>query len=333
MASKLDAMRNKLGSNVGESMGQGKSTEPAVKGPTIPARLLGLVKASDAAWIPVDKIEADASQPREEFESEALERLADSLKQRGQLQPIRVRWDGDKEKYVIIVGERRWRAARMAGLAELVCIISAKDASESDVLIEQLVENCLREDLRPMEKAKAFKTLMDSQGWGVRELSRQLAVNHAGVVQTLALLDLPGDVQTHVEDGSIAPTTAYEISQAEPAVQSDLAQRVVNEGMTRNEVRESVKSGVVSRQPRAGKPASKGKPASVTTPVFEAKARPFTSPDGLSVANFLMAVGSSSDNDINDFLVYIRSQLKVTKRPKLPKSKPKAAGKQRRAAS
>ena len=124
-----------------------------------------MAKSKDAVEIPLDKIVPDPDQPREEFDPEALERLAESLKTRGQLQPIRVRWDEAQGKYVIICGERRWRAARMAGLATMSCVVSEGPIDAGELLALQLIENCLREDLRPIEQARAFKSLMDRNGW------------------------------------------------------------------------------------------------------------------------------------------------------------------------
>src|SRR5215831_4865951 len=104
-----------------ESMGRPQATTvmnrasaPAIA--PIPDRLRGIARTPNAAEIPLDKIDRDPDQPREEFEPEALARLADSIRTRGQLQPIRVRWDEERSSYIIVRGERRWRAARMAGL-------------------------------------------------------------------------------------------------------------------------------------------------------------------------------------------------------------------------
>src|SRR5262245_8129818 len=116
---KLDDMRRAGGAAVAESIGVGVPTLGGLSGaPVAPpsARWDGVSKVKNAALIPLDKIAVDPDQPREEFDPDALARLADSLKGRGQLQPIRVRWDGGKGAYVIVCGERRWRAAKMAGL-------------------------------------------------------------------------------------------------------------------------------------------------------------------------------------------------------------------------
>ena len=123
-----------------------------------PARLEGVRGDRSAALISLERIERDPDQPREEFDEEGLARLARSLRERGQLQPIRVRWDEGRGVYVILAGERRWRAARMAGLAELQCVVHDGDLSSDDRLVLALVENALRDDLKPVEQAACLSS-------------------------------------------------------------------------------------------------------------------------------------------------------------------------------
>ena len=163
-----------------------------------------MAKSKNAIEVPLDKIVPDPDQPREEFEPESLERLAESLKTRGQLQPIRVRWDEAQGKYVLICGERRWRAARIAGIATMSCVVSEGPIDAGELLALQLVENCLREDLRPIEQAKAFKSLMDRNGWSGNQAAKALGIAQPTVVRALALLDLPEPVQDQVEQGTLA---------------------------------------------------------------------------------------------------------------------------------
>lgn len=266
---KLDEMLRGAGANVGESMGEGRNSgavhrtpPPAFSG--VPARLQGVTKAGNAAEIPVEKIQADVDQPREEFDGAALDRLAESIKARGQLQPIRVRWDEGRGAYVIIAGERRWRASARAGLKTMTCVIHEGAISPAELLSMQVVENMLREDLKPVEQARAFRSLMDLNGWTVRELARELAVDHSGVVRALALLDLPAAVQAQVEQGTLPPATAYELSKvSDPEERAELAQRVVAEGMTRSETVDAVRRA--SGKPK-GRGAGKGR--KMTSRVF-----------------------------------------------------------------
>ena len=108
------------------------------------------------------------------------------MKARGQLQPIRVRWDEERDQYIIVCGEHRWRAAEMAGLPTMSCIIMEGVIEPSELLALQLIENMLREDLRPIEQARAFKTLMERNGWSTRQLADALAIVQPQVVRTLA---------------------------------------------------------------------------------------------------------------------------------------------------
>lgn len=262
---KLDELRRTASGNADESMGVGRApihgVSPAAPRP-VPGRMQGLVRSRDAAEIAVDRIAPDPAQPREDFDPEALERLADSLRTRGQLQPIRVRWDDATDRYVLIMGERRWRAARMAGLASLSCVIADAPASEGELLALQLIENALREDLRPIEQARAFRTLMDCNGWSARELARELAIAQPNVVRALALLDLPEAVREQVERGTLAPSVAYEVSKLDdPDAQRAMAERVVAEGLTRDGAAEAVRTATTrsGRKVAAGKGRGAGK--------------------------------------------------------------------------
>lgn len=218
-----------------------------------PPRLIGVARSRDVSQIALERIERDPGQPREEFDPEALGRLARSLEQRGQLQPIRVRWDPAREIYVIICGERRWRAARMAGLESLSCVVVEGEMDAQERLAVQLVENALREDLRPIEQARSYRALIEAQGWSARQLATELAVHHAQVVRALAILDLPEGVQDRVERGDLSPAAAYEVTKLpDPDAQAELAAMAVAGRMTRREVIEAVrdrKAGAVRGAP------------------------------------------------------------------------------------
>jgi ParB family chromosome partitioning protein len=248
---KLDNLLKTGGSNIAESMGAGlERGEKTVATSTIPSRWQGVTKSRNAVEIPLDKIIPDVDQPREQFEPESLSRLAESLKRRGQLQPIRVRWDESQDKYILICGERRWRAAALASLTSMSCVVSEGPIDPGELLAMQLVENCLREDLKPIEKALAFKALMERNGWSGNQTAKELGIAQPTVVRALALLELPPPVQAHVEQGALAPATAYEIGKADdPDLQRELATRVVVEGLSRSEAIEAVRT--VCRPTRA----------------------------------------------------------------------------------
>jgi ParB family chromosome partitioning protein len=258
--SKLDELM-KHQENMDASLGVGYATDNTPLGMSldhaqrVPARLQGVAKSKNAIEVPVDKIQPDPDQPREEFEAEALERLAESLKAKGQLQPIRVRWDEGRGVYVIIMGERRWRAAVMARLPLMTCVVHEGALDPGEQLALQLVENALREDLRPVEQAKAYRKLMDMHNWSGNRLAKELAIDQAAVSRALALLDLPAAVQAKVDSGELATRTAYEIGKLDDAAeQLALAERAAAREISRDQVQATVKARKI------------GKPASAATP-------------------------------------------------------------------
>lgn len=276
--SKLDQMRRSAGANIGESMGEGRAAgagfSTGYAPPTaasVPARLQGVSKSRNAAEIPADKIGPDPDQPREEFDAEALERLAESMRTRGQLQPIRVRWEEARNQYVIICGERRWRAAMQAGLKTLSCVVSEGATDSGELLALQLIENALREDLKPVEQARAFKALMDRNGWTARQAARELAYPQSTLVKILELLELPASVQEKVERGELAVTTAYELRKIEDATeQTAVAERIASENLTRQE------AGAIIGRARGARPELSGKGRGVSKGRAKAKPRKIT---------------------------------------------------------
>ena len=245
---KLDKIMGAMGGNIAESMGVGRApvgpipADPRAVPPPPSDRARGAMRSRSAMEVPLDRLERDPDQPREEFDEGALARLAESMKAKGQLQPIRVRWDESRGVYLIICGERRWRAARMAGMATMTAIVQEGTLDPGELLAVQLIENCLREDLRPVEQARAFRRLMEANGWTVSRVAEELHLSPAHVSKVLAMLDLPETVQAMVDAGQLAATTAYEIGKTEsPKDQAELAARVVAEKLTRDEVRAAVK--------------------------------------------------------------------------------------------
>ena len=253
----VDRFKAKLGGNIQESMGapaSGGGSASGAGGPLPPshgvtARYDGVTRPKDALTIPVEKLLPDPDQPRREFDEEELERLAESLKTRGQLQPIRVRWDAGQGAWVIVSGERRWRAARRAGLPALACVEVKGELSADTVLEDQLVENCLRTDLKPVEQARAFEALMDRKGLSGRQLADLLNLSRMTVARALSLLELPADVLDQVEQGTLTPSAAYEVGKITDAgVQAEVARAAVAEGLTRSEVNDLVQA-VKARRP------------------------------------------------------------------------------------
>ncbi len=203
MSGKLQDFLTRNQQNLREDAGE----RPAGNAPPAVSKLDGRTRMQNAAAIAVDRIVADA-QTREAFDEDELKRLADSIRQDGQLQPILVRYDEGRAVYVIVAGERRWRACKLAGLPTVNAVVVEKTMTEAEILNVQILENALRQDLRPVEQAKAFAKAMQMNGWDGKTLAEQLHINPSTVSRSLALLKLPEDMQRRVDVGEVPPTVA-----------------------------------------------------------------------------------------------------------------------------
>lgn len=236
MSSKLEALRKNEG-ELSDSLGAGRvpGVPLGMDGPlTLSPRVQGLARDKRLNTVPTDRIVADPDQPRKDFEPGAIERLAESLKTRGQLQPCTVYWDEGKGAYVLLVGERRWRAAVHAGLTDLLCIVLERRPEPRERLTLQLIENLLREDLAPVEQARAYREMMRLNEWGTNQLARELHIPASAVSQALSLLELPAPIQEKIDAGELAASVGYELSKLEdPAKQAELAERVATERLSR----------------------------------------------------------------------------------------------------
>ena len=150
--------------------------------------------------VKIADIEPNRDQPRKEFDSEALSELADSIAQHGVLQPLLLRpmLSGG---YRIVAGERRWRAARMAGLTEVPAVI--REMTDSEEMLFALIENLQREDLTPLEEARGYRTLIEAQDLTQEEVSQAVGKSRPSVTNALRLLNLPDDIQEMLEKGEI----------------------------------------------------------------------------------------------------------------------------------
>lgn len=164
--------------------------------PDTPRARTGLVE------IPVDRIEPNPSQPRRRFSAEDLEGLAASIREHGVLQPLLVS-EGVPGRYVLVAGERRWRAARMAGLGTVPAVI--RERLGHDHLLElALVENLQRRDLTPIEEARAFEQLQTGLGLAQAEIAARVGIDRSTVANALRLLRLPAEVQEWVDEGALS---------------------------------------------------------------------------------------------------------------------------------
>lgn len=258
-----DRLKRQFGGNVDESVAPDRRVRLDVPAAALGAgagdvsRHAGMGRLKAFA-VPLDRIAPDPDQPRKEFDPDVLARLAASLAEHGQLQPCRVRWDAGRRVYVLVAGEQRFRAAGLAGLATLDCVEAPADADPSAVLTQQLVENCLRSDLKPVEQAAAFRRLMDTEGWSARQTAARLHLSPNAVLRALDLLDLPEAVRASVDAGDLAASTAAEIGKLkDPEVVAAVAGEAVAGGLTRAEVVDAVRAVLAAKappRPRAAKP-------------------------------------------------------------------------------
>ena len=157
----------------------------------------------DDRVVPVEYLSTSEFQPRRYFDPNALKALVDSIREKGVLEPILVRTNGQRpDRYEIIAGERRWRAAQTAGLHEVPVIVKKLDDREA--LEIALIENLQREDLTAIEEAEGYRRLIDQFGRTQEDLARDIGKSRSHVANTLRLLALPNAVQTKVQDGSLS---------------------------------------------------------------------------------------------------------------------------------
>jgi len=176
-------------------------------------------------FVDIGKLITNPVQPRKSFDEESLKDLAASIKEKGVLQPILVEKKG--EKYLIVAGERRYRAATLAGLKEVPVI--EKELSEGEKLEIALIENIQREDISPIEEAKAFSTLIKNYNIGQDELSKRVGKNRSTIANSLRLLKMPQDMQDSLSSGEISSGHARAIlSVVNPADQRILFNRIVS---------------------------------------------------------------------------------------------------------
>ncbi|MBN1425204.1 ParB/RepB/Spo0J family partition protein [Candidatus Fermentibacteria bacterium] len=204
--------------------------------------------AQALALIPLDRIAPNPAQPRQRFDDERIEELAQSIREQGILQPIVVR--RAHGSFEVVVGERRVRAARIAGLATIPAVV--RDGIEGDDLLAlALIENIQREDLDPIEEAHAFRDLIRRGKLTQQQVAAKVAKSREAVANTLRLLNLPRDVQQLVADGSLSPGHARAVLAAPPSLQHELARSVVEKSLS---VRQAERHAKTLAQPRKKPP-------------------------------------------------------------------------------
>ena len=227
-------------------------------GALIPNEVVG-DRASALLDVPVAAIRANPHQPRSAFDEESLASLAASVREVGVLQPVLVRPLGD-DAFELIAGERRWRAARRAGLPTIPAIV--RDTSEVHSVEQALIENLHRQDLNPLEEAGAYQQLIEDFGCTHEQLSGRLGKSRVAITNTLRLFQLPPAVQKLVGEGQISAGHAKALlGTPDRAFQEALARRVVSEQLSVRAVEEAVRA----RNELAGSP-DEPRPATTKLP-------------------------------------------------------------------
>jgi ParB family chromosome partitioning protein len=188
-----------------------------------------MIDTTPDTTLSITRIKPNKDQPRKHFDEDALQELADSIRNNGVLQPILVRKKGSS--YEIVAGERRYQAAKLAGLKEVPVLV--RDVSDDEILQLALIENLQRADLNPIETARGFKTLIEEKGLTQEELGTLLSKSRSAIANTIRLLDLPSEVQDFMADSRLSAGHARAIL----AVAGDegrlkLAEKVIAEGLT-----------------------------------------------------------------------------------------------------
>ncbi len=214
-----------MSSNLNESIGA-RPTELHPKiSPVAFKRDVGRRSNRSFGQIAIERVQPDPSQPRIEFDEESIEQLSASIKEKGQLAPIRVRWSEEHGVWLIISGERRWRACQRAGLTSIDCNFEERELSPNAVLEEQLIENLLRVDLRPVEEAESFEKLMLANDWNGKQLATALNISPTRVSRALALLELPPEIRAQVDAGQISARAGYELSRVPESARQPLTNK------------------------------------------------------------------------------------------------------------
>ena len=180
-------------------------------------------------YLPISQVESCAGQPRKQFDPDALADLADSIREHGIIQPLTVR-KLQSGYYQIIAGERRWRAARMAGLDQVPAIVIEADDRKAMELA--MIENLQREDLNPMEEAEGYRQLMEQYNLTQEETAQRLGKSRSAVANALRLLNLCPSVRAMVEDGRLTSGHARTILPLSPALQKKAADAVLKSDLS-----------------------------------------------------------------------------------------------------
>lgn len=182
-----------------------------------------------ASTLPISQVESYAAQPRKHFDEEKLEELAESIRQHGMIQPLTVR-KLSSGYYQIIAGERRWRAARLAGLTEVPAVVIEADDRKAMELA--MIENLQREDLNPMEEAEGYRSLVEQYGMTQEQAAQRVGKSRSAVANAIRLLSLTPKLRQLVEEGQLSAGHARALLPLSPALQEQAADTVLRSALS-----------------------------------------------------------------------------------------------------
>lgn len=192
----------------------------------------------------INEIEPNADQPRKKFDEDKLQELAESIKEHGVVQPVIVKKDGDF--YKLIAGERRWRAARMAGLKTIPAI--AKDFTDNEIMEISLIENIQREDLNPMEEAEAYKRLMDEFKMTQEKIAEKIGKSRPAIANTMRLINLDDRVKGYVIDGVLSGGHARALVNIDQKdLQYEVAKKIIDNNLNVRQTEKLIKKLLLSK--------------------------------------------------------------------------------------
>lgn len=230
---------------MGKKFGLGKGLSAL-----IPEDVEEIKENDNKMLISINKIKCDSKQPRKSFDSEKIAELAESIKTHGIIQPLIVRKDEDN--YIIVAGERRWRAAKMAGLKELPVI--TMELSDKDILEISLIENIQRQDLNPIEEALAYKKLLNEFKITQEELSKRIGKSRVAIANTIRLVNLDKRVQQYVIEGIISEGHGRALLSIDNNdLQYELAQKVIDEKLSVRELERLIKNISLNKEREVNK--------------------------------------------------------------------------------
>ncbi len=220
----------------------------------------GTETAKDVTTVPLRLIDPNPYQPRREFEQETLLELAESIRLHGILQPVIVRPKG--KRYQLLAGERRCRAAQLAGLEDIPALV--KELSDREMMELSIVENLQREDLNPLDEARGYEQLMKQLGLTQEEVAQRVGRSRPHVANTLRLLQLPQALQELVSRETISAGHGRALlAVADPALQLSLAEMVIEQGLNVRQTEELVKRHLAGQAASVSRETKKKRPAEI----------------------------------------------------------------------